>query len=413
MAAIISIAVGAIGTMVGTAIGAAIGGTILGISAATIGGIIGAGLAGGVLSWAKGGDFGKGFLMGAAGGAIGAFAKAGIGAMSSGAGEAAGGVAEGAAAGAEGAATTGTLEGIGTTSGLEGVTSAGAEGAATGATEGGFSMDALTGGTGLTSDAAATAVPGETGGFSLGAATAGDLDSYGLGASTFDTGATTQPTGGLNNMAQNQGNMVQGNMNTPTTGGFNADPTSSTYGLTDSSKLMSADYGSTPTAAEGFGTAPEAGSYSMSYDQGTGAPVGGGSMLEKSDNWLGENLGMKSGSTAKLAKGGLEYLYKNYQTDKLAREVNKLKPMTFEEYASQFSDPGAYRTAAATMAKGGRTGTLPALLARMRNETRGKYAGYLQPQQERYLAGQSGIANQRTQNMGGLLSTLGSTGMGM
>lgn len=419
MAAIISIAVGAIGTMVGTAIGAAIGGTILGISAATIGGIIGAGLAGGVLSWAQGGEFGKGFLMGAAGGAIGAFAKAGIGALSGGGG-AAGGVAEGAAAGAEGAATTGALEGVGATGGLEGITSAGGEAAATGVTEaagGGFSMDALTGGTGLTADSMGgmSAVPTEAGGFSMGAATSGDLDMYGLGASTFDQAAQAPTTSNLNSMAMNQGNLTQGNMTTPTTGGFNADPTQSSYGLTDSSKLMNMDYGNEATTGgtEGFGTAPEAGSYSMSYDANTGSPVGGGSVLNKSDNWLGETLGMKEGSTAKLAKGGLEYLYKNYQTDKLAREVNKLKPMTFEEYASQFTDPGAYRQASATMAKGGRTGTLPALLARMKNEARGKYAGYLQPQQEKYLAGQAGIANQRTQNLGGLLATLGSTGMGM
>lgn len=413
MAAIISIAVGAIGTMVGTAIGAAIGGTILGISAATIGGIIGAGLAGGVLSWAQGGEFGKGFLMGAAGGAIGAFAKAGIGALSGGGG-AAGGVAEGAAAGAEGAATTGALEGVGATGGLEGITSASGDLIGEGAASLGEGSAQLgtSGGIGMGTAASGTAGVADASGFSLDSLGGAGLDAY---SGSVGGAANIPDTSNLNSMSMNQGNLTQGNLTTPTTGGFNADPTQSSYGLTDSSKLLSMDYGGETTAGgtEGFGSAPEAGSYSMSSDANTGSPVGGGSVLNKSDNWLGENLGMKSGSTAKLAKGGLEYLYKNYQTDKLAREVNKLKPMTFEEYASQFTDPGAYRQASATMAKGGRTGTLPALLARMKNEARGKYAGYLQPQQEKYLAGQAGIANQRTQNLGGLLTTLGSTGMGM
>lgn len=409
MAAIISIAVGAIGTMVGTAIGASIGGTILGISAATIGGVIGAGIAGGVLSWAQGGEFGKGFLMGAAGGAIGAFAKAGIGALSGGA-ETAGGVVEGA----EGATTTGALEGIGTTGGLEGISSSAGgdllgEGAAT-LGEGSAQLG-TTGGIGMGTAASGTAGAVDASGFSLDSLGGAGFDAY----NAAGAGVPTADTSTLNGMALNQGNLTQGNMTTPTAGGFNADPTQSDYGLTDSSKLMSMNYGgeTATSGAEGFGTAPEAGSYPMSYDANTGSPVGGGSVLEKSDNWLGENLGMKEGSTAKLAKGGLEYLYKNYQTDKLAREVNKLKPMTFEEYASQFTDPGAYRQAAATMAKGGRTGTLPALLARMKNEARGKYAGYLQPQQEKYLAGKAGIANMNTQNLGGLLTTLGSTGMGM
>lgn len=402
MAAIISIAVGAVGAMVGTAVGAAIGGTILGISAATIGGVIGAGLAGGLLSSYNGGDFGKGFLMGAAGGAIGAFAKAGIGALTGGAAEAGMTGAESAIAGAEGA-TTGALEGLGTTAGLEGISTA--------PVEGGFSMDALTGGAGEAAAGGMSAVPEAAGGFSLADLTSGSADFSGMGASTFDTGAAQPSTtsGGLNSMALTQGNMTQGNMTSPTAGGFNVDPAESSYGLTGSDKLMSMDYGSGPSAAEGFGTVPEAGSAPMSYDAGTS---GGGGMLERSDAWLGEKLGMDPGSTAKLGKGGLEYLYKNYQTDKLSREVNKLKPMTFEQYASQFTDPGAYKQAAATMAKGGRTGTLPALLARMKNEARGKYAGYLQPQQEKYLSGQAGLSNMRTQNLGGLMQTLGSTGIG-
>jgi len=404
MAAIISIAVGFVGAAVGTAIGAAIGGTILGIAATTIGAVIGAGVAGGLLSMARGGDFGKGFLVGAVGAGIGSFASSVFG----GAGGAAEGLAEGATAAADGTTTASMM-------------------AAQGGAE--FAPDALAAATGDIGQAAATSgietaggVAGDTG---LNATVSGMGDTAATAPSLADTTSgsmttTPQPTPGMD-----------GNMATSTAGGFSGAeaglPVAQSGGLSSiwdasgASNPSSYSLGASDAGGGGAieGMSAQGGGMSFDPNQGASVPMeqgsGGGleGMMGKSDAWLGENLGMPKGSTSKLAAGGLEYLMKNYQANKVERQVNKLKPLTFEEYRQQFSNPDDYKVAANNMARAGRTGTLPVLLARMNQNVRGKYAGYLPGAQAQQVQGQAGIANMKTQNLNSLFNTLGQTGMGV
>jgi len=391
MAAIISMAVGFVGAAVGTAIGAAIGGTILGISAATIGAVIGAGVAGGLLSMARGGDFGKGFLVGAVGAGIGSFASSFMGG-SAGAAEGVAGSTDATTSAAAGAvegtaqaamplasdAATSAVGDIGTSAvagGIEAGVPAATEGAA-------FSLGDL----GTTQ---ATSVPTE-GGFSLSS----------MGG---DTGAmvTPTPTPGL-----------EGNMAAPTSAGFTDNGLS---GMFDGASLGTQGGGlSNPAStSSSFGMGVETsggleGATQGAYNPVSSTPTESGFSLEgtmnKSDAWLGENLGMPKGSTGKLAMGGLDALMKNYQANKLERQVNKMKPLTFEEFKAQHGNSNDYRVAANQMAKGGRTGTLPVLLARMNENLRGKYAGYLPGAQKEDYGRRMDVTGLKTASLNNLFA---------
>ena len=408
---LIAVVVGAIGTAVGTAVGTAIGGSILGVSMATIGGVIGAGIAGGVLAAATGGSFGKGFLMGAAGASIGGFLKAGLG------------------------DTVGGSQLGGATQVADGTTTAQMLAAQGGAD---FAPDALSG-MGDLGATGATAGLGELGGagttsgvetFGLGemAAPVGTpidsaaTNSYGLGnlASDATQSATTQ-TGtspfSLSTMGTDTGTLG-------TTPSFGGDQFSTTPGMTSSSPLLSSDYsfspettGTTATGTgglENIGSASPTGTPSVSMDnagtpqvQTTQAPsqgLGGTikNMANTSDQWLKNTFGQGAPTTGKLLMAGGQALYDKYQTDKLQRQSQGLAPLSFEEYQRQFTNPDDYRTASRQLAQSGRTGTLPALLARMNERARQGYASYLPGAKQQYLGTTADIASARSRSLGNL-----------
>jgi len=396
---LVAIAVGVIGSMAGAAVGAAIGGTILGIGAATVGAAIGAGLAGGILASATGGSFGKGFLMGAVGSAVGSYFK-GFGGVGEGAADA----ASGATQFADGTTTAGmlaeqggaTLEAGGGI--VEGMDAASAMGDIT------TGADAMAGGM--------SSVPTPEGGFSLegigtqqGGMSVAPPDSNSLGTMFGDTGgASLDPTSSL---AQSAGF----NAPTPTT------PTDA-YSMTPGSQLdaptMSSDYSSaapsnTPTAIEGINTAPQQGSYDMSnMGEAPAVPTNQGTgMLEQSDGWLQNTFGKSAPSTGKLLMGGGQYLLDKYNIDKQAKLAKGLAPMSFEQYQQQFTNPQDYRNASHQLAQSGRTGTLPALLARMKERARQGYAGYLPGAREKNYDAQAGIQANRNASLSRMFSGFG------
>lgn len=409
---LIAVVVGAIGTAVGTAIGTAIGGTILGVSAATIGGVIGAGIAGGVLAAATGGSFGKGFLMGAGGAALGGFLKAGLGdtvggSQLGGATQAADGTTTAQMLAAQGGAdfAPDALSGmgdLGATGATTGLGELGGAGATSGAET--FGLGEITAPVGTPIDSAAT-------------------NSYGLGnlASDATQSATTQ-TGtspfSLSTMGTDTGSIPA------TTPSFGGDQFSTTPGMTSSSPLLSSDYsfspettGTTATGTgglENIGSASPTGTPSVSMDnagtpqvQTTQAPsqgLGGTikNMANTSDQWLKNTFGQGAPTTGKLLMAGGQALYDKYQTDKLQRQSQGLAPLSFEEYQRQFTNPDDYRTASRQLAQSGRTGTLPALLARMNERARQGYASYLPGAKQQYLGTTADIASARSRSLGNL-----------
>lgn len=394
MAAIVSIAVGFAGAAIGTAVGAAIGGTILGISVATIGGVIGAGIAGGLLSMARGGEFGKGFLMGAGGAAIGAFASSLF--------EGAGGAADAAASGAtegtiDAAAGTGTaLEGTagaaGEIAGATGDIAAGAEGVTTYglgevAAPVGTPLDAA-GGSGLEGIAGSASTDysmpvGEqaalgtqsTGLSTLGAPPAA-TSSYDLSSGFGGDfgGASTSAGGGLENAAFGGSTGLEG-------------------AAAPSSYSFPTDSGASPLEGAG-GTS--GGNLGQTMVEGSGSQGGLSGMWDSAKTMWNNN--MPSGSASKLALGGMDYLQKNYETDKLERLAKKQQPLSFEQFKSQYFSPNKYRTAANQMGRGGHTGTLPALLARMNQGAQAEYARYLPGAQNQNLNNMAAISNMRQGN---------------
>lgn len=401
MAAIISIAVGAIGTAVGTAIGAAIGGTLFGISAATIGGVIGAGIAGGILAEVKGGDFGKGFLVGAVGASIGAFMKGGLGSDVGGATQAADG--------------TTTAQMLAEQGGAE------------------FAPDAFSG-TGDLAATGASAGMGEIGGTAGGAETFA-LDQMDAPVGTPLDGTTSTATtpsweGGLQdtvNSAQmdfnmaDTGNMVQanGNMAAPDApSGFNTSGTdqfATQSSAAAEAPLLSGDYSGTEVGdfkLENVGSAPEP--VQMGYSEGTPSQTGSGfaggvqKMFKTSDAWLKDTLGKNAPSTGKLLMGGGQYLMDQRNLKKQqAMATQMMSPMSFEEYSQNYTDPGAYRNASENMARGGRTGSLPLLLARMKNDARKGYAAYLPGARGKYYDAQAGVQANKNASLARLFNGMG------
>lgn len=397
---IIAVVVGAIGSAVGTAVGAAIGGSILGVSMATIGGVIGAGLAGGVLAAATGGSFGKGFLMGAAGSAFGSFLKAGLGDAVGGATQLADGTTTAEMLAAQGGAefAPDALSGMGDL----GATGASAGlGELGGVGEGGMSSTG-TGdlfGTGMGETVPSySEVPTAEGGFNLENLTQATpaTDSFSLSAMPTDTSSAV------------------GFTPTPSLG---TDQFAMTPGMTADSPLLSTDYsyapevGTTPTM--GGGGLENIGQEALQPTGMESTPVqsqvtapqssgGLGGMFKSSDAWLKNTFGQSAPSTGKLLMGGGQYLMDKYQTDKLQRQAQGLAPMSFEEYQQKFSNVDDYRNASRRIAQSGRTGTLPALLARMKERTRAGYAGYLPGAQQQYLGTQADIAGARSRSLGNL-----------
>ncbi|OYW79674.1 MAG: hypothetical protein B7Z19_04630, partial [Polynucleobacter sp. 32-46-5] len=391
---LVAIAVGAIGSAVGTALaGTAIGGTLLGGAAAmlgttvgVLGGVIGAGIAGGALAAATGGSFGKGFLMGAGGAALGGFLKAGLGdAVGATAEAGAGGMTEQAAMlAAQGGAdfAPDALSGmgdLGATGATAGLGELGGAGTTSGVETFGLGETAVPVGTPI--DSAAT-------------------NSYGLGnlASDATQSATTQ-TGtspfSLSTMGTDTGSM------SATTPSFGGDQFSTTPEMTSSSPLLSSGTTATGTGGldnvgQGYVQAPDGTTTAQMLQSQGGAdfapnnpPQGLGgtikNMANTSDQWLKSTFGQGAPTTGKLLMAGGQALYDKYQIDKLQRQSQGLAPLSFEEYQRQFTNPDDYRTASRQLAQSGRTGTLPALLARMNERARQGYASYLPGAEQRYL----------------------------
>jgi len=203
--------------------------------------------------------------------------------------------------------------------------------------------------------------------------------------------------------------------------GFNA-PTPTTspdaYALTPGAEpgapLLSSDYSAAaptnaPSTLEGIGAVQQPGSYPMSnVGEAPQVPTNGGGMMSQADGWLKEKLGMPQGSTGKMMMGGLDAYMKNREASKLNQMVNQNAPMSYQQFEQQYSDPNAYKLAANQMARSGRTGTLPVLLARMRNATRGKYAGYLPGAQQQHLENKAAVGNMRQGALGSLFRPVAS-----
>jgi len=367
-------------TIIVGAIANAMGASILATAVAT-------GIAGGIVAAATGGKFADGFKSGAIGGLASGIFSAGMSSFGS----------------------TSSLGGA--TQFADGTTSAEMFAAQGGAE---FAPTALEG----VGDAAASGM--------------GDVAGGMAGTETFGMGETIAPQGtaldaGASPPAWETG--LQADVNAAQTG-FNAEPTSlassAGFGAEVTPSMggdqfamlpdtpMAADYslpdgGAAPASWAGDAGTPVEGSYPMSYAE-SAAPAatqesgGLGGMFKSSDAWLKDNLGMPKGSTGKLLMGGADSLMKMYEANKMERRVKGMAPLSFEQFQSQYSDPNAYKVAANRMAKSGRTGTLPVLLARMKNDVRGKYASYLPGAQQQQLNNEAGVSALKTSSLNNLFA---------
>jgi hypothetical protein len=114
-------------------------------------------------------------------------------------------------------------------------------------------------------------------------------------------------------------------------------------------------------------------------------------MATNSDDWLNRTFGTPKGSVGKMAMGGadsLMKLYGAYQQDQL---VKGTKPLSFEDFQKQYSNEADYRQAASSMGRQGRTGALPALLARMKQRDRNAYANYLPNARQQYVNNKANV----------------------
>jgi hypothetical protein len=412
---IVAIVVGVVGSAVGTAIGAAIGGTLLGVGAATIGGIIGAGIAGGLVSKMSGGDFGKGFLMGAVGGAVGKFLSGGLG-------EALG---------------TGATEGGNTVASML-AEQGGAEFAPN-------ALDSVSWGAGDMGQGALADSGVETFGLGETAASTGvdgtaldpvsfeelypvpDSTDYGIDMTDPSNMGLMKAEQNLNQMAninQSADYMWNNDRLAYSAATQGAEPFSYTQTPAETGSFSLENIGAptpTPTSGglEGVGQATEAGSLfqnesllskDVPYGQNAtwtsstqpAAPIVDRSttqpwtnkatnMATNSDDWLSKTFGTPKGSVGKMAMGSadsLMKLYGAYQQDQL---VKGTKPLSFEDFQKQYSNEADYRQAASSMGRQGRTGALPALLARMKQRDRNAYANYLPNARQQYVNNKANV----------------------
>jgi hypothetical protein len=399
---IIAVVVGFIGSAIGGAVaGALFSGTIAGVAAATIGSAIGAGIAGGILAKSQGGSFGKGFLMGAAGGAIGGVMKGafdglfqGSDAIAAGATQAADGTTDAMMYASQGGADFAptALEGVGQVAGAAPVSVGlgdlntqvsydGMPSAVEGAPSGDLSS--------ITSQAAQGTTPSDTG-FSL-SGMQGDL-----------YGATQVPASADSYGSFAQGQAPQMSSLDQTISGTGTTPSVSSYGepaATPATPSPLENVGNAPPATD-TGAAPPLNT-SVTSDGGTPPSALSNMWDTAKDTW---NSNMPSGSLAKLALGGADYLQKNYEAHKLDRINKGMKPLTFEEYKQQYAPEDAMRYSAASnqMARSGHTGTLPILMAQMNQKANAGYQSYLPNAQQKYLQNTASLGQGKT----GTLSNL-------
>jgi len=84
-----------------------------------------------------------------------------------------------------------------------------------------------------------------------------------------------------------------------------------------------------------------------------------------------------------------------------------MKPLTLEEFQNKMYHSNDYKTAANSQAQSGRTGTLPALLARMKQQSSMDYTKNYQPTANKnWWSINDNISNQKMNNLGNLTQPL-------
>lgn len=393
---VVGIVVSYVGASMGTA---AFAGTAL----ASFGSAIGAGIAGGLYASSQGGDFGKGFLMGAVGNYIGGQlgdvfgGAAGTADDAFMAADAAQLAEQGLSAGAIGqnmGAAAGNWGGVNIMSGMGDV----ASGASTGMGElsnivpvsGEMSLDdELTNAWGIPS----TGNPMEIE-ITHGMPTQ-DASPYGpvvdnasqssMGpwepAGTQNSGVTTW---GFDDAYENP--LATTNTQTP--------PTLQDIVATPELKQLDNITGGNPAGE--FGTPTQSGGY-----------------MDRLKGWVSDtdaNLakyGMPKGSTILGLAGMGQYMMGNYETYKAEQIAKGMKPLTLEEFQNKMYNSNDYKTVANSQAKSGRTGTLPALLARMKQQSSMDYTKNYQPTaNQNWWNINANISNQKMNNLGNLTQPL-------
>lgn len=394
-----------------TAIGSSIGSVAFaGTALAGVGGYIGAGIAGGLLAESQGGSFGKGFLMSA----VGSWAGAQLGEAFGGIG---GGMSESAFQAADAASLMGTTDAFGN------VLSAGAVGQNMGAAAGnwgGVNAAAMAG----MGDYAGTDFAGITGEISPVAGETGMTD-------TGDFVSPDKTQWEVDNSGYTPGKgMTIGvdNMGTPTTDAV------SPYSIGES--MPTGDVGTLPelTSYSDRYIDPQSsypsleGNYSGGLEQGglenIASPASGSNaagvfpsqesgFMDRMKGWMNESdgklaqFGMPKGSTAVGMLGAGQYLMGNYETYKAEQIAKGMKPLTLEEYQNKMYNPNDYKVAANSMAQAGRTGTLPVLLARMKQQSSMDYnKNYLPNANQNWWNSNANISQMKMNNLGNLTQPL-------
>lgn len=401
---VIGIAFTAIGSSIGTA---AFAGTAL----AGVGGYIGAGIAGGLYASSQGGDFGKGFLMSA----VGSWAGAQLGEAFGGIGGAAGGMSEAAFQAADYA----NLAGQGLNAGAIGQNMGAAAG-----NWGGVNAAAMAG----MGDFSANDFAGVTGEI---APTTGETGMTDMGEFTGSTNWEQDVTGYTPGKGMTIG---VDNMGTPTTDTALSNPYSEGVAMPtgDNGSLAELNaysekyidpQSSYPRLEGNYNSGIEPGGLENITSPDT-APASGGNpagvfpqqstgYMDKLKGWMGESdsklaqFGMPKGSTAVGMLGAGQYLMGNYETYKAEQIAQGMKPMTLAEYQNKMYNENDYKSAANSMAKAGRTGTLPVLLARMKQQSSMDYnKNYLPNANQNWWNVNSNVSNMRLSNIGNLTKPL-------
>lgn len=384
--------IGIVVSFVGAQVGTAVLGATLG---ATLGGAIGAGIASGIYAEATGGDFGKGFLSGA----IGNFVGSSIGDIF----------------GGSGAPTVDSMladqmsgfTGVGDITGElgwgDGIGSAGSAGFGTSTipyTDSGLSdimqpyTDPALGGSLDTSSAYTPQFDdqmiGVNSGFNLDNLSGQNTSNY----FNLDTPQFDEQMIGVSNAPQTQtglselGSNNTTNINQPIMAGQSVG--------TDSSGVSSLGATQSPTPQSNISDTTNVGF----MDKMKG-------MVNSSDKWLSDNLGLPKGSTMMGTIGIASYLQDSYNTYKMEQIAKGLKPMTLEQYQNTYFDPNKYKTAANSMAMAGHTGTLPVLMARMNETATNSYnKDYLPTANNNWWNANAQINQAKSNSLGNLVAPL-------
>lgn len=407
---VIGIAFTAIGSSIGTA---AFAGTAL----AGVGGYIGAGIAGGLYSSSQGGDFGKGFLMSA----VGSWAGAQLGEAFGGIGGGAGGMSEAAFQAADAASLMGTTDAFGN---LLGAGAVGQNMGAAAGNWGGVNAAAMAG----MGDFSANDFAGVTGEI---APAAGETGMTASGDFTGPTNWEQDVTGYTPGKGMTIG---VDNMGTPTTDAALSNPYSEGVAMPtgDNGSLAELNAYSERYIDPQSSYPKLEGNYNDGLTPGSleniastdAAPASGGNpagvfpqqstgYMDKLKGWMGESdsklaqFGMPKGSTAVGMLGAGQYLMGNYETYKAEQIAKGMKPLTLEEYQNKMYNPNDYKVAANSMAQAGRTGTLPVLLARMKQQSSMDYnKNYLPNANKNWWNTNANISQMKMNNLGNLTQPL-------